>query len=253
MTSEELILEVRSIQKNFGGVVALSNCNFSLRPNEVHAIVGDNGAGKSTLLKIIAGALQPDGGELLVDGQVVSFTSPKATREYGIATVWQELALIDHLDATANLFLGRELYRPFPLSLLGVLDKRAMRSQASEQIRRLKVNVKSVDQQLLGMSGGQRQAIAIARALTFGSRMIIMDEPTAALGVRESAAVLESVREVRRAGRAVIMISHNLQDVFAVADRVTALRLGRTVATVEVAETTAEEVVSMMTGAYVTN
>ena len=247
--NEPPILEVRHAGKQFAGVVALSDGNFELRANEVHAIVGDNGAGKTTLLKIIAGAHQPDRGELLIDGRPATVSNPRSARTYGIATVFQDLALINHLDASANLFLGREIRRRAPLSWFGILDKPAMRARAVTQMRQLKVGIKSVDQLLIGMSGGQRQAIAVARAVTFGTRIIIMDEPTAALGVRETGAVLELIQEIKRQGLAVIMISHSLPDVFAVADRITILRLGRTVMTVRRSETSLEAIVGMMTGA----
>jgi simple sugar transport system ATP-binding protein len=247
---DPVILELRHIEKHFGGVTALSDGNFQLIRNEVHAIVGDNGAGKSTLLKVIAGAHQPDMGEYLIDGRPVVIQRPDAAAEYGIATVFQDLALIDHLDASANLFLGREILRRPPLRWLGVLDKRAMRGQAVEAMKRLRIGMRSVDQQLMGMSGGQRQAVAVARAVAFGTRIVVMDEPTAALGVRESAALLDLIRELRDNGLSVIMISHNLPDVFAVADRVTILRLGRTVRTARREDTSLEEIVGFMTGAY---
>ncbi len=250
--AERPILEVRHATKHFAGVVALSDGNFELRANEIHAIVGDNGAGKTTLLKMVAGAHQPDSGEILIDGVPVVIANPRAARQYGIATVFQDLALINHLDAGANLFLGREVVRRAPLSWLGILDKPAMRARAESQLRQLKVAITSVDQLLLGMSGGQRQAIAVARAVTFGTRMVIMDEPTAALGVRETAACLELIREVRSQGIAVVMISHSLPDVFAVADRVSVMRLGRTVATVDRGDTTLEGIVGLMTGAIAT-
>jgi simple sugar transport system ATP-binding protein len=244
------ILELRHIEKHFSGVSALSDGNFELANNEVHAIVGDNGAGKSTLLKVIAGAHQPDGGEYLIDGEHVQIPLPTAAAQYGIATVFQDLALIDHLDASANLFLGREVLRRAPLRWLGVLDKPAMRARAIEAVRQLKVGVNSVDQPLMGMSGGQRQAVAVARAVLFGTRVVVMDEPTAALGVRETGAVLEMIRRLKANGLSVVMISHNLPDVFAVADRITILRLGRTVRTVRCDETDLEEIVGMMTGAW---
>jgi ABC-type sugar transport system ATPase subunit len=245
----EPILQLRHIEKKFGGVSALSDGNFELMNNEVHAIVGDNGAGKSTLLKVIVGAHQPDSGEYLIDGKRVHIPMPTAAAQYGIATVFQDLALIDHLDASANLFLGREIFHR-GLRWLGVLDKRAMRGRAIEAIRQLKINVKSVDQLLIGMSGGQRQAVAVARAVLFGTRILAMDEPTAALGVRETGAVLGMIRDLKGHGLSVIMISHNLPDVFEVADRITVLRLGRTVRSVRCDETNLEEIVGMMTGAW---
>jgi ABC-type sugar transport system ATPase subunit len=251
-TVGEPILEVRHAVKHFAGVVALSDGNFMLRNGEIHAIVGDNGAGKSTLLKIIAGAHQPDGGEVLIDGKRVIIPNPRSARELGVATVFQDLALINHLDASANLFLGRELKRRAPLRWFGILDKPAMRRQAVEQVQRLKVGIRSVDQLLIGMSGGQRQAVAVARAVAFGTRIIVMDEPTAALGVRETAAVLELIRQIKREGLSVVMISHSLPDVFAVADRITVMRLGRTVMTTTCSDTSLEAIVGMMTGAIAT-
>jgi ABC-type sugar transport system ATPase subunit len=244
------LLETRGLYKHFAGVVALSRGDFQLRANEVHAIVGDNGAGKSTLLKIMTGALQPDGGELLFDGVSVRLPNPTAARDLGISTVFQDLALINHLDASANMFLGREILKPAPLAWFGLLDKKAMRRRAEAEVRRLKVGVRSVDQLVGGMSGGQRQAIAVARAVAFGNRIVVMDEPTAALGVRETGAVLDLILQLRRQGLAVVMISHSMPDVFKVADRVTVLRLGQTVTTVETGRTSLQEIVGLMTGAF---
>jgi ABC-type sugar transport system ATPase subunit len=243
------LLEARGIQKHFGQVVALAAANFELAPNEVHAIVGDNGAGKSTLIKIISGVYHADGGELLLEGKPITIGSPREARALGIETVYQDLALADHLDAAANLFLGREEYLPGVLGRLGFLDRKTMRRRAEEEMRRLKIGIKSVDQAVVNLSGGQRQAVAVARAIAWGTRIVIMDEPTAALGVRESSMVLELIKEVRSQGLAIIMISHNLPEVFAVADRITVLRLGRTIRTLRTSETTLEAVVGMMTGA----
>jgi simple sugar transport system ATP-binding protein len=248
-TSREPLLEARDIDKHFGRVVALRQANFELRPNEIHAVVGDNGAGKSTLIKIISGVIHPDGGELLLDGKPVAIENPREARSLGIETVYQDLALADHLDASANLFLGREELLPPPLSWFGFLDKKAMRRRTAEEMRRLKIGIQSVEQPVLNLSGGQRQAVAVARAIAWGTRIVIMDEPTAALGVRESAMVLELIKEVRSQGLAVMMISHNLPEVFAVADRITILRLGRTIATLKQENTTLEAIVAMMTGA----
>ena len=243
------LLEARHVQKHFGRVVALREANFTLRPNEVHAIVGDNGAGKSTLIKIISGVFQADAGEIAIDGRPVTIANPREARELGIETVYQDLELADQLDASANLFLGRELLVRPPLSWFGFMDKKAMRRRAQEEMRRLKIGIKSVDQEVLSLSGGQRQAVAVARAIAWGTRIVIMDEPTAALGVRESSMVLELIKEVRSQGLAVIMVSHNLPEVFAVADRITVLRSGRTIVTLDKSETSLEAVVGMMTGA----
>jgi simple sugar transport system ATP-binding protein len=215
----------------------------------VHAVVGDNGAGKSTLIKIISGVDHADEGEIRIDGRPVTITTPRDARALGIETVYQDLALADHLDASANLFLGREELRPRPLSWFGFLDKKAMRRRTEEAMQHLKIGIQSVEQPVLRLSGGQRQAVAVARAIAWGRRIVIMDEPTAALGVRESRMVLELIKEVRSQGIAVLMISHNLPEVFAVADRITVLRLGRTIVTLNTAETTLESVVGMMTGA----
>jgi len=243
------LLEARGIQKHFGRVVALAQGDFELAPNEVHALVGDNGAGKSTLVKIISGVYRPDGGELRLDGRPVTIANPREARELGIETVYQDLALADHLDAAANLFLGREEYLPGALGWLHFLDRKTMRRRAEEEMRRLKIGIKSVDQAVVNLSGGQRQAVAVARAIAWGRRIVIMDEPTAALGVRESSMVLELIAEVRSQGLAVIMISHNLPEVFAVSDRITVLRLGRTIRTLRRKDTSLEAVVAMMTGA----
>jgi simple sugar transport system ATP-binding protein len=245
------LLEARNIQKHFGRVVALREGNFALRSGEVHAIVGDNGAGKSTLIKIISGVHHADAGEVRIDGRPVTITTPREARTLGIETVYQDLALAEHLDASANLFLGREELLAPPLSWFGFLDKKAMRRRTEEEMRRLKIGIQSVEQPVLSLSGGQRQAVAVARAIAWGTRIVIMDEPTAALGVRESRMVLELIKEVRSQGIAVIMVSHNLPEVFAVADRITVLRLGRTIVTLNANETNLESVVGMMTGALV--
>jgi ABC-type sugar transport system ATPase subunit len=245
----ESLLEARGIQKHFGRVVALAQGDFELVPNEVHALVGDNGAGKSTLIKIISGVYHADGGEVLLDGKPVTIENPREARELGIETVYQDLALADHLDAAANLFLGREEYLPGVLGWLGFLDRKTMRRRAEEEMRRLKIGIRSVDQSVVNLSGGQRQAVAVARAIAWGTRIVIMDEPTAALGVRESSMVLELITEVRSHGLSIIMISHNLPEVFAVADRITVLRLGRTITTLKTTDTSLDAVVGMMTGA----
>ena len=243
------LLEARNVQKHFGHVIALREGNFTLRPNEVHAIVGDNGAGKSTLIKIISGVYHADARELLIDGRTVTIANPREARDLGIETVYQDLALADHLDASGNLFLGREELLPPPLAWFGFLDRKAMRQRAEEEMRRLKIGIKSVEQPVVELSGGQRQAVAVARAIAWGTRIVIMDEPTAALGVRESSMVLELIKEVKNHGLAVIMISHNLPEVFAVADRITVLRNGKTIVSLETSETSLEDIVGMMTGA----
>jgi ABC-type sugar transport system ATPase subunit len=214
-------------------------------------IVGDNGAGKSTFIKILSGALAPSGGELLLEGKPVVLTSPQDARDRGIETVYQDLALAPALDVAANLFLGRELRMPGILGWLGFLDDRQMRERARQEIDDLHVGLSSVEQPVFTLSGGQRQAIAVARATAWGKRIVIMDEPTAALGVRESAMVLALIARIARAGVAVIMISHSMPEVFEVADRITILRLGRTVRRMRRTETSMTDVVAFMTGATV--
>jgi ABC-type sugar transport system ATPase subunit len=247
--SQPSLLEARDIQKRFGKVVALRRANFDLHEGEVHALVGDNGAGKSTFIKIISGVLQPDGGQLFIDGEPVRLRSPVDARRMGIETVYQDLALAGHLDPSANLFLGREALLPPPLGWFGFLDNRSMRRRSGEELRRLKIGIKSMEQPVLSMSGGQRQAVAVARAVTWGTRIVIMDEPTAALGVRESLMVLDLIREIRNRQVGIIMISHNLPEVFSAADRITVMRLGRTIASFRTPETSMEAIVRMMTGA----
>jgi ABC-type sugar transport system ATPase subunit len=242
------LLEARGLRKHFGRVQALRGASLDLHPGEVNAIVGDNGAGKSTLIKVISGALTADEGQVLIDGQEVDLDSPRAARDHGIETVYQDLALANHLSAASNLFLGREVMLPPPLGWLGFVDKRTMRKRAEDELKRLKIGLPSVSTPVLALSGGQRQAVAVARAIAWGHRIVILDEPTAALGVRESLMVLELIREVRSHGVGVLMISHNLPEVFEVADRITVFRLGRSVAQLRTQDSSVEEIVRMMTG-----
>jgi fructose transport system ATP-binding protein len=243
------LLEARNIQKHFGRVVALRDGNLVLRPNEVHAVVGDNGAGKTTLIKIISGVHHPDEGEIRIDGSPVTITTPREARELGIETVYQDLALADHLDASANLFLGREELLGPPLSWFGFLDKKTMRLRTEEAMQRLKIGIQSVEQPVLSLSGGQRQAVAVARAIAWGSRIVIMDEPTAALGVKETGQVVDLIRRVRERGLPVILISHDMPHVFELADRINIMRLGKRVAVVTPQSHTMQEAVAIMTGA----
>jgi len=243
------ILEAREIVKTYGHVQALRGAQFTAYPGEVVALIGDNGAGKSTLTKILAGVAMPDGGELLFEGRAVQIPSPAAAQALGIETVYQDLSLAADLDGAANIYLGRELTRPGLLGRLGVLDKRAMRRQAADAFAQLGVAIKDVDAPVAYLSGGQRQGVAVARAAAWASRVIIMDEPTAALGVVQSARVLDTVRQVRARGLTVILISHNMPEVLAIADRVEVLRLGRLVATFTREQATLESLVGAMTGA----
>jgi ABC-type sugar transport system ATPase subunit len=245
------LVEARGVTRSFGRVEALRGADFKAHPAEVSAIVGDNGAGKSTLIKILSGALQPDGGALLIDGQEVSLTSPHHARERGIETVYQDLALAPSLDVASNLFLGREMRRRGVLGLLGFLDDEAMGKRAQQEMVNLQIDLNSVRQPVQTLSGGQRQAIAVARATAWGKRVVIMDEPTAALGVRESHMVLRLIERLKDSGIAVIMISHSMPEVFEVADHITILRLGRTVRQVRRADTSMSDVVAFMTGASV--
>ena len=245
------LIEARGVTKSFGRVVALRGADFAAWPGEVSALVGDNGAGKSTLIKIFSGALQPDSGELFLDGQPRHISSPAEARQLGIETVYQDLALAPSLDVASNLFLGREARQRGLLGAIGFLDDRLMRKRAQEEMANLQIGLSSVRQPVLTLSGGQRQAIAVARAVAWGKRIVIMDEPTAALGIRESRMVLRLIKRIKETGVAVIMISHNLPEVFEVADRITILRLGRTVRQMRREEASMDDVVAFMTGARV--
>jgi len=245
------LLEARAIVKRFGHVTALGGADFSVQAGEVVALVGDNGAGKSTLVKILAGALHPDGGELLFDGRPVELTSPLDARALGIETVYQDLALAHDLDPASNVFLGREVLRGGILGRLGVLDRKAMRARTAEAFERLGVGLRSTSNPVVMLSGGQRQGVAVSRAVMWASKVIFMDEPTAALGVVQTRAVLDLIRRVRDSGCAVVLISHNMPEVLEVADRIEVLRLGRRVARLRTSETSIEEIVGAMTGALV--
>jgi simple sugar transport system ATP-binding protein len=245
------ILEARDIIKTYGHVQALGGANFSVFPGEVVALIGDNGAGKSTLTKIISGVMRPDSGELLFDGKPVDIGSPAAAQLLGMETVYQDLALAPDLDGAANVYLGRELVRPGILGKLGVLDKRAMKAGAETAFKDLGVAVKDADAAVAYLSGGQRQGVAVARAASWANRVIIMDEPTAALGVVQTENVLNVIRRVRDSGVAVVLISHNMPDVMKVADRIEVLRLGKRVAVFRREEATLESLVGAMTGAVV--
>ena len=245
------ILEARGLVKRYGHVTALAGSDFDLRPGEVLAVVGDNGAGKSSLIKCLSGAVVPDEGEILLDGQPVSIKSPLDARALGIETVYQTLAVSPSLDIADNLFLGREPRAPgIRGSLFRKLDRGKMRAEAKKQMTELGImTIQDISQQVESLSGGQRQGVAVARAAAFGSRVIIMDEPTAALGVKESAHVLELILRVRDSGLPVILISHNMPHVFEVADRIHIHRLGKRVAVVTPKSHTMNEVVAIMTGA----
>ncbi len=238
------ILQMRNISKSFGAVRALSGVDFEVYAGEVVALVGDNGAGKSTLVKTIAGVGPADSGEIFVDGQPVKITSPQVAAHLGIETVYQDLALCDNLDVVSNLFLGREEKTPWR----GLADIE-MERRTIEVLRTLDVKIPSVRTLVASLSGGQRQSIAVAKSLLRQAKVVLLDEPTAALGVAQTRQVLNLIRRLRDQGLGVVVISHNLADVFEVADRVIVLRLGRRVATFDVKNTTSERVVAAITGA----
>ncbi len=246
MPVAEPVLEARHVSKRYGHVQALDGADFTVRPGEVTALIGDNGAGKSTLVKILAGATRPDGGAILIDGAPVHLASPAEARGHGIETVYQDLALAPDLDAAANLHLGRELYL---VRWLRVLNRRAMRERATAAFADLGIELPDVRAPVITLSGGQRQSVAVARAVAYASRIIFMDEPTAALGVVQRGRVLDVIRRVRDRGISVVLISHNMPEVLAIADRIQVLRLGRRVATFTAGQASVEELVGAMTGA----
>jgi simple sugar transport system ATP-binding protein len=242
-------LEARGLVKRYGHVTALDGANFSAYPNEIVALIGDNGAGKSTLAKCLSGAISPDEGEILLNGKPVRFASPAEAHQNGIETVYQDLALAPDLTPAANLFLGREILRPGILGRLGVIDDRAMRHEAEEALGRLGVHLQSATAPVATLSGGQRQTVAVARAVTWAAEVVFMDEPTAALGVAQRERVLEVARRARDAGRTVVIVSHNMPEVLAVADRIEVFRLGRRVARFTAGNAKLEDLVGAMTGA----
>ena len=244
------VLEARGLVKRYGVVTALNGADFDLFPGEILALIGDNGAGKSTLIKALSGAIVPDEGEILLAGRVVHFHNPLEARHSGIETVYQDLALAPALDIAENLFLGRELrVHGVVGAVLRLADRPRMLAESRGHIADLKINVGSMKQAVETLSGGQRQGVAVARAAAFASRVVIMDEPTAALGVRESGMVLDLIRQVRARGTPVVLISHNMPQVFEIADRLHVMRLGRRVATITPKSHTMTEAVALMTGA----
>ncbi len=245
-------LSATGIAKRFGHVTALSGVTLDVAPGEVVALMGDNGAGKSTLVKILSGVESPDEGELRVAGRPVVIDSPLAARALGIETVYQDLALADDLSAPANLFLGREHVKPGLLGKLGVLDRRRMEAEAAEQVKLLGARIPDYSSSVRMFSGGQRQSVAIARASIWASQVIIMDEPTAALGLVQTAQVAELIRRTRDRGIAVLVISHSVPFVFDVADRIVVLRLGEVAETLSPHETSHDEIVAAITGATTT-
>jgi len=243
------VLEARGICKNYGHVEVLREVDFEAEAGEVTALIGDNGAGKSTLVKILSGAVTFDRGTIRLDGDEVELGSPTRARDLGIETVYQDLALAPELGPAENTFAGRELLKPGILGRFGVLDRKAMRDQAGDAFTRMGTDVKDLDAPVGALSGGQKQSVAICRSVMWANKVIFMDEPTAALGVRQTGKVLELVRRVADQGVAVVLISHNMPEVLEVSDNIQVLRLGRRVAQFRGADATVEQLVGAMTGA----
>ncbi|WP_018467804.1 ATP-binding cassette domain-containing protein [Calidithermus timidus] len=244
------VLEARGLVKRYGHVTALDGTDFELREGEILAVIGDNGAGKSTLIKALSGAIIPDQGEIILDGKPVHFRSPLDARRHGIETVYQDLAVAPAMTIAENLFLGREILRPgFLGRLLRLIDKKKMLEEATKSLKDLKIGIRSMSQAVETLSGGQRQGVAVARSAAFAKHVVIMDEPTAALGVKEGNMVLELIRRVRDRGLPVIIISHNMPHVFEIADRIHIQRLGKRAAVVNPKKISMAHTVAVMTGA----
>lgn len=246
------VLEVRNLSKRYGSIQAVTDVSLAIESGEVMALLGDNGAGKSTLVKMIAGAVSPTSGSILLNGQEIEFKDPMQARSHGIETVFQDLALAPHLTVVQNMFLGREQLRPSLAGrVLGALDQRAMMAKAQTELDRLGIHIKSLSQPVSALSGGQRQAVAVMRSVIWGSRLLVLDEPTNHLGVHEVDMVLELIRKVRATGVSVLYITHTIPHVFQVADRIAVLRLGNLVATLTASDTNMDEVVGYITGTKV--
>ncbi|HMO06767.1 MAG TPA: ATP-binding cassette domain-containing protein [Paracoccaceae bacterium] len=253
MTTQEPILKARGLYKRYGKVTALNNCDFDLMPGEIVAVIGDNGAGKSSLIKAISGAVIPDEGTIWLEGREIAFKTPIEAREAGIETVYQTLAMSPALSIADNMFMGRELRRPGVLGQwLRMLDRPRMEKFARDKLTELGLmTIQNINQAVETLSGGQRQGVAVARAAAFGSKVVILDEPTAALGVKESRRVLELIRDVRSRGIPIILISHNMPHVFEVADRIHIHRLGSRLCVIRPQDYTMSDAVAFMTGAKV--
>ncbi|MEY3308869.1 MAG: hypothetical protein RLZZ413_2907 [Pseudomonadota bacterium] len=247
----EPILAAKGLVKRYGRVTALDNADFELFPGEILAVIGDNGAGKSTLIKALCGAVTPDEGEIRLDGQVMNFSNPMQARNAGIETVYQNLALSPALSISDNMFLGREIRKPGIMgSVFRMLDRSAMEKRARDKLSELGLmTIQNIGQAVETLSGGQRQGVAVARAAAFGSKVVIMDEPTAALGVKESRRVLELIQDVKRRGLPIVLISHNMPHVFEVADRIHIHRLGKRLCIINPKDYTMSDAVAFMTGA----
>jgi len=247
---ETPVLSATNLVKHYGQVVAMDDANFELYPGEILAVIGDNGAGKSTLIKALSGAVVPDSGQIFLNGKPIRFQSPIDARRHGIETVYQTLAVAPALNIVDNLFLGRELRREdFLGRVFGMLDKKRMLQEATDYMSDLKFRIQSMKQAVETLSGGQRQGVAVARAAAFASNVVIMDEPTAALGVKESGMVLDLIRKVRDRGLPVILISHNMPHVFELADRIHIHRMGKRAAVIDPNDYTMSDAVAIMTGA----
>ncbi|UXN58036.1 ATP-binding cassette domain-containing protein [Phyllobacterium zundukense] len=249
--SREPILTARGLVKRYGRVTALDHADFDLYPGEVLAVIGDNGAGKSSLIKAISGAVRPDEGEMTLEGKTIHFRSPMEARDAGIETVYQNLALSPALSIADNMFLGREIRKPGVMgSWFRMLDRKAMETKARDKLTELGLmTIQNISQAVETLSGGQRQGVAVARAAAFGSKVVIMDEPTAALGVKESRRVLELIQDVKKRGLPIVLISHNMPHVFEVADRIHIHRLGKRLTVIDPKEYTMSDAVAFMTGA----
>ena len=245
----EVIYEVKNVSKRYGSVVALDGASLKLHAGEVIGLVGDNGAGKSTLVKVLSGAHKPDGGQIFLDGQERSWDSPRTALEAGIETLYQDSGLAPHLTVSQNVFLGRERFVKGILGFFGFLAKKEMEHEAHRNLEEVGIAVPASNRSVSQLSGGQRQGVAVARAAAFGSKVVILDEPTAALGVKESRRVLELIRDVRARGIPIILISHNMPHVFEVADRIHIHRLGRRLCEIKPSEYSMSDAVAFMTGA----
>jgi D-xylose transport system ATP-binding protein len=245
----QALLQVRGMVKNFGAVQALRGADFEAQAGEVTALLGDNGAGKSTLIKCIAGTYIPDGGEILLDEQIQHFHKPSDATAAGIETVYQDLALADNLDVVANLFLGRERVHTWIPRVFRTLAEEDMEESSKKALSTLRINIPSVRNQVAQLSGGQRQSVAVAKAVLWSPKVVILDEPTAALGVAQTRQVLDLILRLREQGLAVVLITHNMVDAFEVADKANVMRLGRRVARFTLSEVTPEDVVAAITGA----
>lgn len=240
------IIEMKNISKNFGGVAALQNVNLTLYEGEVLGLVGDNGAGKSTLIKILSGAIVPDSGEIYFRAQNVQINQPKDAKKLGIETIYQDLALIDNLHVPANVFIGREIRKGFLGRIFRIMDLKQMECETKELLSRLRISIESLRERVGSLSGGQRQSVAIGRAIYFDAKVLIMDEPTAALGVEETEKVHNLIRDLKNRGLSIIVISHNLNDILDISDRIMVLKTGRLVGVRKKETTHKEEIVRMI-------